>query len=379
MKVSWYLLIRRLPGVTMCCLFVLAAISQTLTAQQWVSRGPIGRDSSTAVLNPTNNRMVVFGGATTFSSPVNPNLNDVWRLNTAASTSAGLAWTFVRPTGAPPAPRVGHTSVYDTTDDRMVVFGGAEGRASPCANDVWVLENTSGAGGSASWIQLSPSGGAPFPRYLHASVYDATTNSMITFGGLDCFSTFFNDVWVLSNANGLGGTPTWTQLSPTGTPPAARDTATAVYDATNNLMIVFGGDGNGTIFGDVWVLSNANGSGGTPTWSQLSPSGTGPAPRANHTAVYDSTNNRMTIFGGSTTGGVIFGDAWVRSNANGLGGTPTWAQIGASSTRFPAPRYDHTAFYNAASNLMTIFGGLVNSAETLDTNDVFVLTHANGL
>ncbi len=65
---------------------------------------------------------------------------------------------------------------------------------------------------------------------------------------------------------------------------------------------------------DVWVLSNANGLGGTPVWTQLSPNPDPligyPMPRSSHTAVYDNTNNRMTIFGGSN-GSTTLNDSWV--------------------------------------------------------------------
>src|SRR6266849_10609060 len=102
---------------------------------------------------------------------------------------------------------------------------------------------------------------------------------MIVFGG-ELFSsqTALNDVWVLSHADGQGGTASWTQLSPSGTPPAARLLHTAVYDAANNLMTVFGGvTTNNQTLSDVWVLSHANGLGGTPTWTKLLPSGGPPS------------------------------------------------------------------------------------------------------
>ena len=44
-----------------------------------------------------------------------------------------------------------------------------------------------------------------------------------------------------------------------------REDASAVYDPANNLMILFGGDlPTGTWLNGVWVLSHANGQGGTP-------------------------------------------------------------------------------------------------------------------
>jgi len=68
----------------------------------------------------------------------------------------------------------------------------------------------------------------------------------------------FNDVWGLSNANGLG-TPAWTKLRPTGVLPDTRFFHTAVYDAINNLMMVFGGNNDEAVYFVTWVLSDANG------------------------------------------------------------------------------------------------------------------------
>ncbi len=62
---------------------------------------------------------------------------------------------------------------------------------------------------------------------------------------------------------------TWTELFPTGGPSLVRTTHSAVHNPTSNRMIVFGGQ-NGGGFGvdpklnDVWVLSNADGLGGHP-------------------------------------------------------------------------------------------------------------------
>src|SRR5262249_5332902 len=149
-------------------------------------------------------------------------------------------WTALNPTGTPPSPRIQHSAVYDAANNRMIVFGGGLGSTSPCANDVWVLTDANGKSGVPAWVQLSPSGSSPAPRGHHGAVYDPNTNSMIVYGGHNCFSTDFSDVWVLSNANGLGGTPVWTQLSPTGGGPGTRQIADNItYDSTNNRLIVF--------------------------------------------------------------------------------------------------------------------------------------------
>ena len=266
-----------------------------------------------------------------------------------------LQWT--RPSGLKggPSARFGHTAVFDSADNRMVVFGGATGVASPppCVDDVYVLEYATGIGGTTNWIELTPTGGAPTARYGHTAVYDPDSNTMIVFGGSNCSSTYYNDVWVLNNANGLSGTPTWSQLSPSGTPPPVRAFTSAVYDATSNRMIAFGGF-NGSYLGDLWVLTNANGTGGTPSWLQLTPSAS-PSPRSGHSAVYDAANNRMIVFGGRT-GNTALGETWVLENANGLGGAPSWTLIGSGTGNAPKRAY-HSAVYDPGSNKMIIFGG----------------------
>jgi hypothetical protein len=260
----------------------------------------------------------------------------------------------------------------------MIIFGGGLGQSSPCANDTWVLTNANGNGGTPAWTELSPAGSLPPARNYFAAAYDPNTDSMIVFGGANCFTVAFNDVWVLSHADGLGGTPTWTQLSPSGPAPVARELTSAVYDPGSNRLIVFGGSSATVGLNDVWVLSNANGSGGAPAWTELAPSGGAPSARAGFSAVYDATNNRMTIYGGGDSSGIL-NDAWVLSDANGLGGTPTWTQLGPF-TEFPEARNVHSAVYLPSTNKMVVFGGATQSS-TGDTavNDVWVLSHANGL
>ena len=169
----------------------------------------------------------------------------------------------------------------------MTIFGGLYS-GSLSLNDAWVLNYANGLGGISSWTQLTTTGGPPLARQLHTAVYDTANNSMTVFGGRSNGGGILNDVWVLSNANGLGGSPTWTQLTTTGNAPVARYGHSAIYDVTNNLMTIFGGQISGGFLNDVWVLSNANGLGGTPSWTQLTTTGSAPTTRQAHTAVYDN-------------------------------------------------------------------------------------------
>lgn len=361
---------KKVLNFALICL-ALGMLAVAAAAQSWRSAGPAPRWGQSAVLDPTTNRMLTFGGQIT-SSNANPSvdMNDVWRLN------GNLTWTAVKPTGSMPPGRLWQSAVYDPTSNRMIIFGGAEGFSSPCANDVWVLTDANGIGGTPAWIQLSPSGGPPHIRAQQGAAYDPSTNTMIVYGGQDCFHTLFSDVWILSNANGLGGTPTWTQLFPAAGPGPREIGPNVAYDSATNELIIFGSAAQSGGSSDVWVLSNANGTGGTPVWTQLSPTGGPPPPRVASTSTYDPTTNHLTIFGGSNTTGFL-GDVWVLSHANGQGGTPAWTELGPFSL-FAESRAYHTAVYNSKTNNMTVFGGGTTPGITTTTNDVWVLSHANG-
>lgn len=356
-----------------CCSVLLAS---SASAQKWNRYGPGTRSQATSIYDPSTRQMIMFGGQ---HAPTNVDFHDVWAvknvIESSASTANNLNWISVTTAGTVPSVRFGHSAAYNPTSNRMIIFGGGTGFPGPCANDLWVLTNPNSVGGTPTWTKLSPTGTLPPVREGHASVYDAATNTMIVFGGTDCAGNYYNDVWILSNADGSVATPKWTQSKPVGTGPAARSQSTAIYDSTNRVMTVFGGAGAAkAVFNDVWTLANVN---GTPTWTQLAPTGTAPNPRSGHTAVYDSANNRMIIHGGVAGSTAVQNDTWILSDANGVGASPAWTQL--SPTDSAPYRASHTAIYDPTSSEMVIFGGDSQLPKTFTDDHVFVLTKANGL
>lgn len=295
-------------------------------------------------------------------------------------TGTAPAWTLLSPTGTPPAARSGHAAAYDDINDRMMIFGGYD--VSTALNDVWVLENASGSGGTPAWTQLAPTGGPPVVRAHASAVHDAANNTLTVFGGHNTPGTvYYNDVWLLNNANGTGGSPTWTELSPTGSPPIARSSHTALYDATNNRMIIFGGFApSSNYFSDVWVLSNANGVGGTPAWTSVPASQdvglfAFPFGRTMHGAVYDATANKMAFFPGSGQSSNPPNDSWVLENANGLGGTAQWRRHYPTGGT-PTTGNSYSAVYVAAGQRAVLFGGNRIMTPFDRLSDVWVMTNA---
>jgi len=336
---------------------------------RWILGGPAVRYSQSAFYDTTTNSLFVFGGQ---HAKTNTDFGDYWQASNVIGSS-NLKWTVLSPTGSRPSARFGHTGAYDSGSDRMMVFAGATGYPAPCVNDYHVLQHANTKGGTMTWLLVSPSGTAPPVRTLHASVYDSASNTLMVFGGYDCHTTYYNDVWVLKNANATTVNPSWTKLTPSGTPPGVRESSSAVYNATSNTLIVFGGDAGGSSrFSDVWLLSNANGTGGTPKWTQLTPSNHGPTARSGHSAIYDSVNDRMTIFGGYN--GTILSDVWILSGASGHNGTATWTQgVSGQPRRFPSSLYDSSV------NEMLTFGGQTSQNPLNPSSDIYTLTNANGL
>jgi hypothetical protein len=271
-------------------------------------------------------------------------------------------WFQLAPTGSSPVARYNPSAAYDSANHRMIVFGGSDWTGD--LNDTWLLVNADGQHGAPAWYQLATAG-APPAGYYSTGMYDPNSNRMIVFGGAG------TDVWVLTNANATGTTqPTWTKLKTSATisnlPTILTDWEKCTYDPVRNVMMVYDSTAG------VWVLTHANGLGGTPTWTLLTIPGTGPSGRAAFTTVYDPASNRMIVFGGGG-GGVDFNDMWALTNANGQSGSPAWIPLPAGTATLPAPRSGHTAVYDPASDSMTIFGGIGLPAET------WTAKHASGL
>jgi hypothetical protein len=196
--------------------------------------GPGARFGHSAIVDAPGGRMIVFGGQNLGS------LNDLWSLDLSVPS-----WAALIPAGAPPPPRFGHAAVFDRVRRRMIVFGGFDG--SSYLNDVWVLS----LNGTPTWTQLSPGGTAPSPRDYSSAIYDPVRDRMLVFSGNDGSATP-SDVWALS----LGASPEWSAVATAGSSPAGRLAACAAYDPAGNRMVVFGGWGYvpGPL-GDTWELS----------------------------------------------------------------------------------------------------------------------------
>ena len=345
----------------------------------WIELSPVGSPPAPMYVprqinyDAVNNRLIAFfPGNPPYNGNPPGNSNEVWVLTNANGLGGTPTWIKLNTTGPLPGSNGVESVIYDSVNNKLIVYGGCYANCSPALSGVFTLSHANGLGGPPVWSQLDVTN--PQARTDHSTAYDLVNNLMISFGGHHAFyGTGEDDTRILSNANGLTSPSTWTVLSPLGSLPDVRSALVAVYDQSNNRFTIFGGDNTqqpATQYNDVWVLENANGIGGIPIWTQLTPTGNIPAPRNHSAGIYDTAHNRLVIFGGQNNS-TILGDLWELSYANGLGGTPVWTELSQTGA-IPGPHFWHTAAFDVANQRMIVLGGYDQS--DTPSNRVWVLT-----
>lgn len=276
--------------------------------------------NASAVYDPVENRVIVFGGRTPAG-----NSNQIWSLNLSNNQ-----WIQLLPVGSGPSPRYTQNAVYDSLLHRMIIWSG---QGSELYNDVWSLNLSNNA-----WQQLWPDGnvsGAPLKRYGTASVLEPQTRHLVTFAGFTT-SGRFHDTWTF-NIDSLR----WTEKSDSSYPPM-RCLHSTCFINESNKMVVYGGQQTGAL-DDIWSLDLNN-----FLWTNITPAVKPPARFWNSTNY--TGNNNIIIFGG-LSGTTNFGDMWRYSLNDNL-----WSEVNQGSLK-PDPRWGHISVYIPSQDRIIIFGG----------------------
>jgi hypothetical protein len=296
---------------------------------------PSPRSFATAVW--TGAEMIVWGGRGPGGAP----LADGRKYDPMTNT-----WSNVETGG--PAGRYQHTAVWTTgaMPDRMIVWGGFDG-GTELGSGAYYTGSTWTEGGLM---------GTPSQRRLHTVVWDDAAKRMIMFGGLglDPGSGTTTSLATLAVYGPLPNSEVWTEIGPSGTPPAPRYEHSAVW-ATDH-MIVWGGFNaavgllnDGALF-DVLGISEWQGMNGVP-----------PSARRRHSAVYFKNLDKMVVWGGYGAGGVVLDDGGVFSATTG-----EWSAAGLPQG--PLPSVDHTAV--VAGSRMIVWGGITAGGGTTNKGAV---------
>lgn len=244
------------------------------------------------------------------------------------------------PGPASPSPRAAHGMAYDSESDRVILFGGDFGGPTTYLADTWAYDLNANA-----WAAMEPTGG-PSTRGAHAMAYDAKSDLVVLFGGVQRAGQLFTelgDTWTYDfNTN------TWTPMVPVPSPPSRHGHAMA-YDTESDHVILHGGHiGTGdtaVLFNDTWSYDvNTN------AWTQRTPSLV--PPNANFAGLaYDAESDRIVRFGGDVAVQTTLTNATLAYDEN----SGEWTRMNPPST--PSPRWLLRMAYDGGSDRIVLFGG----------------------
>ena len=316
---------------------------------------PPTRYRSSMVYDSKNDRIIMFGGG---QRSVGGQLNDTWVFNYSDEK-----WYNVTKEGSPPI-RYKHAMTYDSKNDRTILFGGDDVKGVE-QNDTWVFNYT-----DLKWYNVTPDGSPP-PRFYPTMVYDSGNDATILFGGTPDGYTMFNDTWVFNYSDEIGWK--WYNITPDKSP-RGREMYYMSYDSDNKATILFGGYIYPDVepqdyLNDTWVLNYSNEDGWK--WYEIisddSPVDS-PSERYGHTMAYDSESKLTILFGGY--GDVTnHNDTWVFNYTD-----QKWYNV---TTTGPSVRRWHSMAYDSKHDRTILFGGYYNSQDT-NRSDTWVLNYTFG-
>lgn len=192
-----------------------------------------------------------------------------------------------------------------------------------------------------TWTNLPSSGNIP-ARANASMIYHPTENAVYLFGGQTA-TGFQNDLWKLDLNNN-----TWSEVAVNGVLPVVRHTHNAVFDANENQMLVFSGQGSG-LYNDVWSFDFTS-----STWLERSPNGNAvglPQKRYGCVSVFDPIAERLVTFGGFGNAGTARQDDTWAFDVN----ADEWTELLPAT--HPVKRCLHNGTYIPGRELMVIYGG----------------------
>jgi hypothetical protein len=303
-----------------------------LTSGEWTTAlpdGPGWRSGMAAAFAPSDTeqagRIVAFGG---FTAGVTK--GDTWIFEVDQ-----LGWIPVKPETAPP-PRSNHRMVRE--GNLIYLFGGS-GTNGETLGDLWRFDLS-----NLTWKQLALAGG-PTARYRHAFVQ--TGNGLLLVGGMGATHAH-NDAWKLVTEPVLK----WYEIGSTPEPPARFNAFVAPMSAGTYRL--YGGQrtdvGPNESLGDVWTGTLHQ----ETVWTLENADG--PA-RMNAAVAYDQQGDRLFVHGGTSAPGSadppnIHSDLWMFA-------TEQWTSLSGAAEGAP-PLKRHAALWDSFNQSIFIHGGLMD-------------------
>ena len=217
-----------------------------VSTQRWQEverRGdwPPASEDHTMIYDPVGDQMIVFGGEN--GKPA----NKTWSLDLSTFT-----WHDLTNSTAPY--REDHTAVYDSRARRMIVFAGRDTFLNT-PSDVWAFDLDPKSPRWHRWDRIPAGDRAPLGRTDHAAIYDSTGNRMVVFGGWDRVAReYLGDTWVFQFPDDPDSPGRWEKIRTKTSHPPRRRHVVGVHDPLRNWFIIMGGRGEEGFLNDVWAL-----------------------------------------------------------------------------------------------------------------------------
>jgi hypothetical protein len=221
-----------------------------------------------------------------------------------AATQQGF-WNDVQP-GNAPSFRATHGLAFEPESGLFVLHRGVPDQSAFTVYDeTWAFDG-------CEWTQLSPSGN-PGPRHNTYLAQSPNRGRLVVFGGGIAVFVVDDSTW-----DSDAPSSTWIDATPLGDSPSARQLANTVYNSWRERTVLFGGtNGFGSAFhGDTWEWDGS-------AWTNVTPPGPSPSPRAWHAMTFDSERGRTVLYGGFN--GAQLGDTWEWDGAQ-------WTQVFPASS-----------------------------------------------
>ena len=287
--------------------------------QRLPSTKPSARYGHSMAYDSIHDRVILFGGDDDY-------YDDTWVYNYTDNS-----WTNRTTSLNKPSARYYHSMVYDSTHDRVILFGGWDGSRD---DETWVYNYSDN-----SWTNMTTHSAKPSARYTQSMVYDSTNDVVVLFGGMDSVGRD-DETWIYNYTDN-----TWTEMNILSTKPSARWRHSMVYDSTHKVVVLFGGFDGGGFDDETWIYNYTDN-----TWTNMTISLNKPSARWGHSMVYDSTHDRVMLFGGDATDGYS-DEVWIYDYV-----TNTWTNKTTLSTK-PSARYGHSMAYDSTHDRVIFFGG----------------------
>jgi len=203
------------------------------------------------------------------------------------------------------------------------------------------LKGIAQSGFLPTWERIEAANEGPSARSNHAMIFDPEGTRILVFGGRER-RDFLNDVWAFSLENRI-----WTNITPSGNGPAPRRTPATIYDPQAQQLVTYSGQGAG-FFNDIWGLDLD-----TLDWTEFQDAPR-PAPRYGTVLAHDAARQNALTFAGFTSERGRFNDTWRFSLE-----TNEWKELNLDGPR-PGLRCLHMGTFDSDRDQFMIYGGQRN-------------------